>query len=240
MHGVDLFAKLLPVRLEENEKKPELVVAPEALNAVAEHLSKINALKKQKICVQFRSSNINRSFDPYKMLEIISMLSYDEDNHIFVIGGKRKKENEDGTIVAVPDCQLRFYQDEDKTPHERIHNLTGRTTWLETAALISLSDLVIGPDSAAIHLAGCLDIPCLGLYGPFPAEIRTRYYPSCSALEVSASCAPCFAHGPAPCSRMKEEDNGVAPCWQSINAKMVVREAEEILGYEPSALCPDE
>ena len=55
-------------------------------------------------------------------------------------------------------------------------------------------DLVVSPDTIGVHLAGVLKIPCLAIYGSFPAELRMKHYPSVQALQGSADCAPCFSH----------------------------------------------
>ena len=45
-------------------------------------------------------------------------------------------------------------------------DLSGRTSLRELAGLLSLTDLFIGNDSGALHLAACLAVPCVALFGP--------------------------------------------------------------------------
>jgi ADP-heptose:LPS heptosyltransferase len=62
-------------------------------------------------------------------------------------------------------------------------------------------DLIITPDTVGVHLAGVLGLKCLALYGPFPAEVRTKYYPTVEVMQGKAPCAPCFSHGLSmPCT----------------------------------------
>jgi len=66
-------------------------------------------------------------------------------------------------------------------------------TFRQSAAALDTCDAVVAPDSALVHLASARDIPCVGLYGPFPHELRST---SGKFVGISgiASCAPCFYH----------------------------------------------
>ena len=64
----------------------------------------------------------------------------------------------------------------------------------QTCAVIAQCDLVLGIDSAPVHIAGALEVPCIALYGPFPADLRTKYCPTTFALSGKGKCAPCFHH----------------------------------------------
>lgn len=63
----------------------------------------------------------------------------------------------------------------------------------EKAALVSQCDLFIGPDSGPMHLAGCLSIPSLIIFGSIPPEARINYYPNHEAVRHTAlSCLGCW------------------------------------------------
>lgn len=70
-------------------------------------------------------------------------------------------------------------------------------TWRQSAASLLTCDMVLAPDSSMLHAAGALNIPAVGLFGPFPWKLRTAYYPSVHALQGTDGCpmAPCF-HSP--------------------------------------------
>lgn len=82
----------------------------------------------------------------------------------------------------------------------RLHDLAsgdtgGRAPSIrESIALASDCDAIIAPDSAFVHVAGALDIPCVALYGSFEAKTRMAYYPSVHALQGRRPCAPCCWH----------------------------------------------
>jgi ADP-heptose:LPS heptosyltransferase len=118
---------------------------------------------------------------------------------------------------------------------ENVDNLCGRfRTVNHTAAFLSKMDLLIGPDSSLVHFAGALSIPTVALYGPFPGNVRTRYYPRCVTLEGryaqgpgDEECAPCFVHGSRPCP--KAGGDGVSPCLRNLEPEEVVRTALAVL-----------
>ncbi|HEX2099083.1 MAG TPA: glycosyltransferase family 9 protein, partial [Candidatus Synoicihabitans sp.] len=64
----------------------------------------------------------------------------------------------------------------------------------KSVAVMSQCDVLLGPDSALVHVAGAIDLPCVALYGPFPAKLRTAYAPSITAIQGGGPCAPCFHH----------------------------------------------
>ena len=68
-------------------------------------------------------------------------------------------------------------------------------SWEESVAFMKTCDLVLGPDSSAIHFAGAMGVPSLGLFGPFLAKLRIPPQPATQAIQATGACAPCFHHG---------------------------------------------
>jgi heptosyltransferase-1 len=67
------------------------------------------------------------------------------------------------------------------------------TTVREMAALISESDLFIGPDSGPMHLAGALKKKSLVMFGSIPPEARINHYSSHKAImHPSIGCLGCW------------------------------------------------
>ncbi|MDP8253127.1 MAG: glycosyltransferase family 9 protein [Candidatus Kaelpia aquatica] len=69
-----------------------------------------------------------------------------------------------------------------------------KTTLRQAMALIKRCNLFIGPDSSLLHLASCMGIETIGLYGATPAS---RFYPYFHHHNVIASkekfdCMPCY------------------------------------------------
>jgi heptosyltransferase-1 len=58
-----------------------------------------------------------------------------------------------------------------------------RTTLPELAALARRAKMFIGSDTGPLHLAAAVDTPCVGLYGPWPAEKHGPYGPQHIAVQ---------------------------------------------------------
>ena len=101
-----------------------------------------------------------------------------------------------------------------------------------TIALTSLARATVGTDSALGHIAASLDVPCFGIYGPFPGDIRLKTYPKASWVDAERHCSPCFIHGHTPC-RYASED-GYSPCYDELiqtddKLKVVIDKFEELI-----------
>ena len=82
-----------------------------------------------------------------------------------------------------------------------------------SVALTSLALSTLATDSAMNHIAASLNVPCFGIYGPFPGHIRLKTYPKASWVDASRHCGPCFLHGHENC---KEAINGYSPCYDEL------------------------
>lgn len=77
-------------------------------------------------------------------------------------------------------------------------NLMGhKLSFRQSAALVSTCDVCVSPDSALVHLCSALNVPCIGLYGPFPSRLRLTTSLA-YAFDGVAACAPCFFHADHP------------------------------------------
>ncbi len=99
----------------------------------------------------------------------------------------------------------------------------------DLAFLISRADLVIAPDSAAIHLAGCYGVPCVGIFSPFPPAETAYIYPSVKPVFVRDDCkfrdpkyGGCYTYGTKPCPAAQEQGREDSPCWDNLDIREVV------------------
>ena len=69
-------------------------------------------------------------------------------------------------------------------------------------ALASRCDVLVAPDSAFVHLAGALDLPSVGLFGPTDGTVRAGDYPNCRVLDARRTlpCVPCWRNESTPCA----------------------------------------
>jgi len=66
----------------------------------------------------------------------------------------------------------------------------------ELWALTELAKVVVAPDSMMSHVAGCLSVPCVGLWGPVSPVNRVKYYANHAPIWPKEFCphAPCFCY----------------------------------------------
>lgn len=84
----------------------------------------------------------------------------------------------------------------------------------DLVSLITFLDFVVCPDSSVVHLAAALNVPSLSIYGPFPSELRTKYYIQNDSIDAVRFCAPCFTHGHKPCAFSIDK---ISPCFDNIS-----------------------
>lgn len=88
----------------------------------------------------------------------------------------------------------------DKNNKDRILNLCGKTTLLETSAIIQSCDLVICNDSGTLHLANAMKTRVYAFFGPTVKKLG--YFPYREGdlvFEAHIPCRPCGSHGSKTC-----------------------------------------
>ncbi len=99
---------------------------------------------------------------------------------VLLIGGPDDRELADEVAALMP---------------QGATNVTGRTTLLETAALIERSTLFIGNDSCPLHIAAAVSTPSVGIFGPSSVQqFRPLGAPGYRQRVLTAQlpCSPCF------------------------------------------------
>jgi len=101
-------------------------------------------------------------------------------------------------------------------------------TFREAAALVSGCRAVVAPDSAFVHLAGALGLPCVALFGPTDGAVRTGDYPGCRFVDVrnSLPCVPCWRNEVIPCALTGMRGS---PCMEQLSTQRVVAVVEALL-----------
>lgn len=167
--------------------------------------------RNKRIAVQYMASCFARSYR--QMMTVIVALASNPDIEVLIFGAPNQFELPEG-------CP------------EGIINMTKRcSTFRESAAVVAMSDLVIAPDSAFTHLASALDIPCIGLYGPFPAKLRISGEHA-EGLQGTAKCSPCFYHASRPDSfpaGMPCAEKGFCVAMENIQPSVVVDAALKVV-----------
>jgi hypothetical protein len=129
-------------------------------------------------CFQLRATNVGRTA-PLNVLEMIL----------------ERLEKTGLTVLCMDDLPLK---PDVKTLVSAYPNAIDISTKIKNVrqygALLGKANLVIGPDSSAIHFAAVTGTPCLSLWGPFDPEARVKYYQKHIALWTPEKCpnAPCY------------------------------------------------
>jgi ADP-heptose:LPS heptosyltransferase len=187
LHMTDLFAEIAGLsgagRANESsgkfiafqtkwtdDKKPDYVVTKNEAIWALEQYPRTD--KRQRACVQFITSTANRN---YLQMSAVILGLLNKKFEVFLMGGP----GEAGETKEM----------------ETFRDLTSKgLSFRQSCAVVNSADIVIGPDSALVHIAGALGVPAVGLYGPFPGDLRTRYCPTTYAITAKGICAPCFHH----------------------------------------------
>ena len=109
----------------------------------------------------------------------------------------------------------------------RVINLAGETTLGELAAIISLSSLHLGVDSAAPHIAAALGTPTVTIHGPSDWRAWRIVNEQHKVVSPVMDCLPCNMTG---C-----DGSGKSRCLEELAAEPVICAALELLGESPSA-----
>lgn len=105
---------------------------------------------------------------------------------------------------------------------ERVENLAGKLTLVESCALIEGSELVISADTGLLHVADVLGIKALSLMGPTAFGFTTGK--QILTLEVDLPCRPCTKDGRGTCSQ-----DIYQRCMVEITPDRVALEAQRLL-----------
>jgi ADP-heptose:LPS heptosyltransferase len=99
-------------------------------------------------------------------------------------------------------------------------------------AMTTKASVVIGPDSMMVHVAGSMDIPCVGLWGPCNPANRTKYYKNHYPVWKKEVCqfSPCFAYaGVFPRYCPPRPNRAVCECLGAISPQDVIEQIKKVI-----------
>jgi ADP-heptose:LPS heptosyltransferase len=109
--------------------------------------------------------------------------------------------------------------------HPRFHDLLGRTTVHQLAALMERSALLVAPVTGVVHLAAASGLRALTIVGGSEPAVATLY-PGCLSLVSRPACADCYERGPCAAD---------FACLRAVRARDVAEAAETMLAAEGRA-----
>lgn len=206
-HAIDVVADYLGWPMDDpKEKGMHYFLTQPEYEAALRRFPRIKG--GRRLAVQVAASSPVRTYPYEKTIEVICRI-LKKGWEVFLLGAPHS--------IAAP-----------RLPG--LYNLTEAKPSLdfrESVAAMATCDVVLAPDSALVHVAGALKMQTVALYGPFPADLRTRYATTIKNLEGKAPCAPCFYHstprqalppGDLPCQKA-----GYCTALGSIEPKKVVQ-----------------
>ncbi len=204
-HAVDMFYSYFnidSIQLPAEDKKPRLVFTDAEQKWVKEECLRLGVSSEDFLVgIQIETSAPLRNYPKEKLKVVIDVLAKEEKVKIFLIGSPQQalvagylKGNYPNVIVAT--------------------NYDVR----KSIVLSSRYNLVVSSDSFMIQAAGAQDKPLIGIYGPFPSDVRMKYFKNSIGLEGKAICTPCYRHDFRACIK-----GFPSPCFSLIDPEDVLQ-----------------
>ncbi len=182
---VDLYASVLEnFNLSLDEKKPDFFL-PDNEKVIAS--SFLPSDKKRIVTMSPGASWHTKQYPTKYYKEIILHLLDHSDIRIVLIGTTQEK-NLTTELAALSE--------------NKILNLGGRTTLIESAVIIKHSDLFISGDCGPMHIAVAFEIPQIAIFGPTHPKLGfAPLNPNAEVLTLDLDCSPCTLHGNNLCPK---------------------------------------
>lgn len=171
MHATDAFAHALNVDEPKDYKPIYAVSFEESAAAFARYPKTPN---HPRVAIQMLASTPNKNYPLNDWMRVIVQL-VQRGWEVMLLGEKVLPPLK-GTQGMVHCCYIEGFD------------------FRESAAILSTCDAFAGIDSVFVHLCHALDIPAIGLYGPFPWAIYTSKAPKTRSIDGVGACSPCFWH----------------------------------------------
>lgn len=123
---------------------------------------RLQALAPPWIAIHPRSSKVERNWLPERYAEVVAQAAARWNCGIVLTGGNSPAE------AALCESLARH------APRQ-VLNLCGKTTARQFAALLSLVDVLVAPDTSAVHLATATGTPVVGLYAVASPKLSGPY-----------------------------------------------------------------
>lgn len=201
-HAVDMFFSYFSIdsiHFPNEEKKPRLFFKKEETEWCEKTIADLKIDKNDYVIgIQMETSAPLRNFPKEKLKIVVDTVIKEDNVKIMLIG------TESHNIIG-------HYL---RGGNEKIILATSYNV-RESIILATRYNLIISPDTFMVQVAGALEKPLIGIYGPFPSEVRMKYFKNAIGLDPSVVCSPCFKHDfrtcvkghPSPCfTQIKPDD----------------------------------
>ena len=195
------------VGIRASDSIPRLHVSPEALRRAREILAGAGIVPDAGIVTINPYSRWRyKEWDDRRWAEVIDQLWAAKKIPVVLIGSPEEAAASEAIVAG---------------RKERAVSVAGKTTLAELAAIVSLSRLHLGVDSAAPHIAAALNVPTVTIHGPTDWRSWRLVDERHRIVSSKMSCLPCNRKG---C-----DDSEVSQCLVQLRSEAVVNAALGIL-----------
>jgi lipopolysaccharide heptosyltransferase II len=135
------------------------------------------------VAIQPGASIERKRWDPDRFRELAQRLCA-LGHRVVLVGGRAERRASDRIAGSLPPAQVR--------------DLCGRICLAETAAVVSLCDLLVGSDTGVLHIAYGVGTPTVNLFGPGVASKWAPRGSSHRSIRRDLPCSPCMRFGRVP------------------------------------------
>lgn len=194
--------------LKDDGRGCELFVSEKDLQFAVKELT--SGLPKLAVC--YGAKHFTKQFPVEKFANVLSSLLAKHQIEVLLLGGKED--------AALGEEIFRRIEKKD-----RVKDFSGKCSLMETAALLSSSNVVLTNDTGLMHMASAFGKPMMVLFGSSVEEFGfAPYRVPCRILQVSGlTCRPCSHIGRSNCPK------GHFKCMNDISDASVIQAVEEAL-----------
>ena len=159
-HVVDTCFSLIEAGLHAPIENRELEIWFTGLDVNTSN-EMIKTARRPLYAVVFGGNRMVKHYPPEKYAKVLEMIVNAEPSTSFVVLGG-------GQADSISAKTLHQSLGEDFFS-KHVIDLTNKTTYRQTAAVLGLCDMYIGNDTGSLHVAAAMKCPCLAVF-PFPAD----------------------------------------------------------------------
>jgi ADP-heptose:LPS heptosyltransferase len=205
LHSLNILA---PLDLNIKDTLPALEVPPERENKALELLRKAKVPLDKPIIALHPFSRWG--YKEWPIQNYIRLIDHIGSRYpvCFVITGAPEEKHRAAEIM--------------RASHANVYNLAGRTTISELPGVLKRCSLLIGIDSAAVHIAASVGTPTTTIFGP---SSPTNWAPRGTQHRVVCMNLPCV-----PCRRKGCDNSGMSRCLRELGVQEVISPVKKQIG----------
>jgi heptosyltransferase-2 len=118
-----------------------------------------------------------KCWPPDRFADFINRFRLDTDADVILFGTTAEQSVSDAIAAGIKGSSI---------------SLVGRTTIADLPALLSRSQLFVGNDSGAMHVAAAVGLPVVAIFGPTDPHGTAPITPRYTVIQQRPYCSPCF------------------------------------------------